>query len=119
MKSTTDWDEIPACALAGVMHEVIQRVLGLRVKFGDRALILIQKMDVQNAFRQIPVDPDRARVFGYVFGEFFFIELRLQFGWRGSLGWWGVISAAMQHAHVIPQELPRCFRRAATARWST
>ena len=100
MNSTTDWDEIPTCALAGVMHEVVQRVLGLRVKFGDRARIVIQKMDVKNAFRQIPVDPDGARVFGYVLGEFLFIDLRLQFGWRGSPGWWWVISAAMQHAQT-------------------
>ena len=98
VNSTTDWDEIPTCALAGVMHEVVQGVLGLRFKFGDRARILIQKMDVKNAFREIPVDPDGARVFGYVLGEFLFVDLRLQFGWRGSPGWWGVISAAMKHA---------------------
>ena len=55
-------------------------------------------MVVKNALRQIPVDPDGARVFGYVLGEFLFIDLRLQFGWRGSPGWRGVISAAMQHA---------------------
>ena len=98
MNSTTDWDEIRTCALAGVMHEVVQRVIGLRVKFGDRAPILIHKMDVMNAFRKIPVDPDGARVFRYVLGEFLFTYLRLQFGWRGSPGWWGIISAAMQHA---------------------
>ena len=95
---TTDWDKIPTCAVAGVMHEVVQRVLGLRFKFGNRARILIRKMDVKNAFRQIPVDPDGARVFGYVLGEFLLVDWRLQFGWRGSPGWWGVISAAMQHA---------------------
>ena len=80
------------------MHEVVQRVLGLRVKLGDRARILIQKMDVKNAFRQIAVGPDEAGVFGYVLGEFLFVDLRLQFGWRGSPGCWWVISAAMQHA---------------------
>ena len=53
-----DWHEIPACALAGVMHEVLQSVLGLRVMFGDQERILIEKLDVKNAFRQIPVDPD-------------------------------------------------------------
>ena len=97
VNSTTDWDEIPTCALAGVMHEVVQRVLRLRVKVEDRARVLIQKMDVKSAFRQILVDADGARVFGYVLGEFLFIDLRLQFGWRGSPGWWGGISAGMQH----------------------
>ena len=98
VNATTDWDEIPACALAGVMREVLQRILGLRAKFGGRARILIQKMDVKNAFRQIPVDPDGAAAFGYVLGRYLFVDLRLQFGWRGSPGWWGVVSAAMQHA---------------------
>ena len=98
VSSTTDWDKIPACALAGVMHEMVQRVFGLRVKFGDRARVLIQKTDVKNAFRQIPVDPDGTRYFGYVLGEIIFVVLRLQFGWRGIPGWWGLISAAMQHA---------------------
>ena len=73
-------------------------VLGLRVKFGDRARILIKTLDVKNAFRQAPVDPDGVAVFGYVLGEYRFADLRLQFGWRGSPGWWGVISAAMQLA---------------------
>ena len=47
LNSTTDWDEIPACALAVVMHEVLQRVLKLRVKFGDRARFPINQMDVE------------------------------------------------------------------------
>ena len=62
------------------MHEVLQRVLGLKAKFGDRARIRIKKMDVKNAFRQIPVDPDGEAVFGYVLGEYLFVDLRLQFG---------------------------------------
>ena len=98
VSSTTDWDEIPTCALAVLMHELVQRVLGLRVKLGDRAQILIQQMDVENAFRQIPVDPDGAKVFGHVLGEFRFVVLRSQFGWRVSPAWFGVVSAAMQHA---------------------
>jgi len=94
------------------MPEVLQRVLGLRVKFGDRARPLIQKMDVKNAFRQIPVDPDGAAAFGYVLGEYLFVDLRLQFGWRGSPGWWGVISAAMQHAQRNTTRASASFSRA-------
>ena len=65
---------------------------------GDRARILILKMDVKNAFGKIPVDPDAASVFGYVLGKLLVNNLWLQVGWRGSPGWWGVVSAAMQHA---------------------
>ena len=55
-------------------------------------------MDVMNAFRQIPVDPDGTAAFGYVLGRYLFADLRVQFGWQGSPGWWGVVSAAVQHA---------------------
>ena len=41
---------MPTCALAGVMHEVVHKVLGLMVKFGGRARILIQRKDGKNAF---------------------------------------------------------------------
>ena len=55
-------------------------------------------MDVKNEFRQVPVDPDGAAAFGYVLGQYLIVDLRLQFGWRGSPGLWRVISAAIQHA---------------------
>ena len=44
------------------------------------------------------MDPDGSKVFGHVLGEFLLLDLRLQLWWRGSPGWWGVITAAMQHA---------------------
>ena len=98
VNETTDWDQIPECHLAGVMGQIIKRVLGLRNKFGTGKRILIQKMDVKSAFRQVGVDPAGAANFGYVLGGYLFIDLRLQFGWRGSPGWWGVIASAIQQA---------------------
>ena len=80
------------------MKEILERVLGLRAKFGEGARILIQKMDVKNAFRQIGVDPDGPASFAYTFDDLVFVDLRPQFGWRGSPGWWGVVSSAMQDA---------------------
>ena len=47
VNATTDRDEIPACAPVGVMHEVLQRILGLRGKFGNRAQISIHLMGVK------------------------------------------------------------------------
>ena len=73
-----DWHEIPACALAGVMHEVLQRVLGLKVKFEDRQRILIQTVDVQSAFRQMPEDPDGTAAFGYALGGYRFVDFDLR-----------------------------------------
>ena len=53
------------------MHEVLQSVLGLRIKFGDRVRILIQKMDVKNTSRRIPVDHDGAAAFATGWGVSF------------------------------------------------
>ena len=41
VNATKDWEEIPECAHAGVMREVLQRILGLWAEFGDRARIHI------------------------------------------------------------------------------
>ena len=41
-------------------------------------------MDVISAFRQVGVDPAGAANFGDVLRGYLFIDLRLQFGWRGS-----------------------------------
>ena len=98
VNATTGRDEIPAYILASVMREVLQKILGLEAKFGDRARTLIQNMDIQNAFRHIPVDPDDTDAFGYLLGRYLIVDLHLQFGWRDSSGWWGVILTAMQHA---------------------
>ena len=98
VSETTYWDQIPECHLAGVMGQIIKRVRGLRDKFGIGRRILIRKMDVNSDFRQVGVDPAGAANFGYVLKGYLFIDLRLQFGWRGGAGWWGVIASAIQQA---------------------
>ena len=65
VNATTYWEEILTCALAGVMHEVLRRIIGSKAKFGDRARILSQTMDVKHAFRNIAVDLDGAAAFRY------------------------------------------------------
>ena len=112
MDATTDWNEIPSCELAGVMREVLQRIVGLRANVGDRTRIAIQTMDVKNAFRWIPVDSDGAVAFGYVRGGYHFVDLRLQFGCRGNPAWWDVVSAALQHAQGNATRAPASFSQA-------
>ena len=53
---STYFEENPECEMATVMKEILVRCLGLRAKC-PQSPILIQKMDVKSAFRQIPVDP--------------------------------------------------------------
>ena len=38
-------------------------------------------------------------MFGYRVGNHAVVDLRLQFGWRSSPNFWGLFSAALEHAH--------------------
>ena len=62
---STYFEEIPECEMAIVMKEFLVRFLGLRAKY-PQSRILIQKMDVKSASRQIPVDLGGAPAFAYV-----------------------------------------------------
>ena len=103
--------------LAGVMHEVLQSVLGLRVMFGDQERILIQTLDVKNAFRRIPVDPDGAAAFRYVLGGYRFVDFRLQCsGSEAVRGSRALYQRRCSMRNVTPRERPRRSRRQGTAR---
>ena len=86
VNSDTNWKKVPECRLAGVIMEVITRFQELRVKYGTQERILLQKMDVKSAFRQVGVAPDRTAAFAYRMEDLVFVDLRLQFGWRRSPG---------------------------------
>ena len=117
VNSTTDWDEIPACALAGVMHEVLQRVLGLKVKFEDRQRILIQTVDVQSAFRQMPEDPDGTAAFGYALGGYRFVDFDLRCsGSEAVRGSGALFKWRCSMRNVAPRDHPRRSRRRGTER---
>ena len=88
LNETTYWNQIPWCHLEDVILEIGRRIEDLRVKFGTRKRILIHKIEVKSAFRQVEVDPAVAEAHGYVPGDHLFIDLRLQCGWR-SPGWVG------------------------------
>lgn len=48
------------------MQHVLKRVFVFRVMSGDRARMLVHKIDAKNASSQIPVDPVGAAVIEYV-----------------------------------------------------
>ena len=50
------------------------------------ARLVLCRVDVKDGFRQAPVDPAGAPVFGYVAGGHAIVDLRLRFGWRNSPG---------------------------------
>ena len=80
----TDYSSAPTCDLGHVLRDIIWRTLYLRHRLGRRARIVLRKMDVKDAFRQVPGEITRAHVFGYVFGGLVVVDRPLQFGWRNS-----------------------------------
>ena len=78
----TGFDCAPPCELGHVLRDVLLRVLYLRQKHGPGARIVSSHIDVKEAYRQIPADPEGAPVFGYRTGNLAVVDLRLQFGWR-------------------------------------
>ena len=100
VNSDTDFSSAPPCELGHVLREVFLRVLFLRQTHGRSARIVLCRVDVKEAFRQVLVDPAGASVFGYVTGGRVVVDLRLQFGWRNSPGYWGLLASALEYAHT-------------------
>ena len=59
----------------------------------------MRKIHVKDAFRQVPVDPAGAPVFGYVVNDLVVVDFRLQFGWRSSPGLGGLMASALEDSH--------------------
>lgn len=56
---------MPRCKLDKALDAILKRILGLRTTLGVSVPILIQKIDVKNAFRQVGVNPDGTGRFWY------------------------------------------------------
>ena len=82
-----------------MLRNIIGRILYLRRRFGPRARIVLSKIDVTEAFRQVSVQWAGAPVFGYVFRDLVVADRRLQFGWCSSPGVFCLFSAALKHTH--------------------
>ena len=97
-KEDTDPDTVPQCLCAEALPKSLDEFLTLRKKFPEKR-ILMSKADVSDAFRNARVDPDKAHKFCFTAGELVIFDFRLTFGWSGSPGFWGMMSAAAAHAH--------------------
>ena len=62
----SDFSSASTCELGHVLRDIIWYVLYLRQRFGRGVRIVLSKMDVKDAFRQVPVEVTRAPVFAIV-----------------------------------------------------
>ena len=98
LNGNTDPDTVPQCLCAHALSKFLDELVALRKKFPVER-ILMSKADVVDPFRNVRVHPDQAHSFCYTVGDLVVIDFRLTFGWSGSPGFWGVMSAAAEHAH--------------------
>ena len=100
VNNDTIYSSAPTCELGSMLRDVLMRVLCLRQAHGRHARIALCRVDVKDAFRQVPVDPAGAPVSESVAGGHVVVDLRLQFGWRNSPGFWGVVTSALEYSRT-------------------
>lgn len=100
VNADTTKDSAPEIALGTVLRDVVWRVLFLRKTFGTGVRIVLSKIDMTDAFRQVPVCGRDSPVFGYSFGKWVIVDRRLEFGWTNSPGNFCLLTSAIEHAHL-------------------
>ena len=95
----TDYESAPKCKLGHVLRDIFWRICFLRRTLAPHTHIMLSKMDVKDAFRQVAVEWDGCMKFGYVFWDFVVVDRRLVFGWRNSPGLYCLLAGAIEHAH--------------------
>jgi hypothetical protein len=96
VNSSTNFEAAPAVRCGTVFKEIIEYIWGVRQQMPN-VPIMISKMDVKSAFRQIPINLD-GPLLGYRYKDYVVLDLRLPFGWRSSPGWWSVAGLAIEWA---------------------
>ena len=92
---------------------MLLRVLFLKKRRGPRALIVLSRVDVKDAFGQVLVDPAGAPVFGHTIGSQVVVDVRLQFVTRSRVP---TRAAAVERVKIAPSggvpvlSLPRVCR---------
>ena len=95
----TNFESAPECKWGHVLRDIVWRVLFLRFTLAPRTHIMLSKMDVKDAFRQVAVEWDGCTKFRCAFGDFVVVDRRLVFGWRNSPGFCCLLAGANEHAH--------------------
>lgn len=67
VNADVDFEQAPLVELARVLRDIMLRIVYLRRPVGPCARILLSKMDVTEAFRQVRVQWAGAPIFGYNF----------------------------------------------------
>ena len=98
LNADTDEKSTPPSLCAEALPNFLTELVSLRAA-NPNLRILMATTDVNDAYRNVRVDPDQAHNFCYVVDDIIVIDFRLTFGWTGSPGNFGVMASAAAHSH--------------------
>ena len=96
----TDFSATPPWELGHVFRDVCRRIIYLCQRHDVVARVMLCRIDVKDASRQIPVEPLHTAKFGYAFDEYVVVDLFPQFGWRSSPEYWDLVASSLEHVHI-------------------
>ena len=98
LDAETDVNSVPASLCAKALPEFLTELVSLRAE-NPKLRILMATTDVNDAYRNVRIDPNQAHNICYTVGDLVVIDFRLTFGWTGSPGNFGVMASAAEHSH--------------------
>ena len=98
LNAETDVNSVPPSLCAEALLEFLTNLLNLKAE-NPKLCLLMVTTDVNDAYRNVKIDPNQAHNFCYTVGDLVVIDFRLMFGWTGSPGNFGVMASAGEHYH--------------------
>ena len=98
LNAETDVNSVPPSLYAEAVPEFLTELVSLRAE-NPKLRLLMATTDVNDAYRNVRIDPNQAHNFCYTVGDLVVIDFRLTFGWTSSPGNFGVMASAAEHSH--------------------
>ena len=98
LNTETDVNSVPPSLCAEALPEFLTELVSLRAE-NPKLRLLVATTDVNDAYRNVRIDPNQAHNFCFTVGDLVVIDFRLMFGWTGSPGIFGVMASAAEHSH--------------------
>ena len=97
LNAETDVNIVPPSLCAEALPEFLTELVSLRAE-NPKLRLLMATTDVNDAYRNVRIDPNQAHNFCYTVGDLVAIDFRLTFGWTDSPGNFGVMASAAEHS---------------------
>ena len=98
LNAETDVNSVPPSLCAEALPEFLTELVSLRAE-NPKLRLFMATTDVNDAYRNVRIDPNQAHNFCYTVGDLVVIDFRLTFGWTGSPANFGVMASAVENSH--------------------